>query len=136
LLNSAYFSNAFAEFSVFSIIQHSLSCIQYHPALASAPERITVSYFQSSRKEQKTTSTIAGLVVLHIFRLGLQFAGHSFTKASYDKATRRDVRRFTSAYGLAPKAELSMFNDLHALKTGGARIRKPNIKHFFMTLHW
>jgi hypothetical protein len=80
--------------------------------------------------------TMTGLTVDDIFKIGMVYAGHDFTKPSYKEATAFDCRHFNSAYILSPEAILKIFDDLHSVDIGEHHIKNPCLKYLFMTLSW
>jgi hypothetical protein len=87
---------------------------------------------------EQTQSSIMALLRLskeEVEHIGLELAGFDVHRqARTCAATNRE--RFQGSYGVSPKTLSVIFLDLQTTEIAKARIDRPNIRNFLMTLNW
>jgi hypothetical protein len=86
-----------------------------------------------------TTSTMENLNLPltedNLIGTGLSIVGYDYNKQATTSQKNKE-RLFVSWYGCLAKVCLVLWNDLITINTGNAKIDHPELKYFFMTLHW
>ena len=70
-----------------------------------------------------------------IKRKGLEFCGFTLTRQNRVQPERNEIR-FRYLYGVSSLAVSKLIRDLHTLLEEEHRIKKFNLKYFFLTLYW
>lgn len=67
-------------------------------------------------------------------RLGLGYVG--FSVSHQNCCDRTNSERFQAHYGVGPATLDAVFVDLQTTNIAAARIAKPKLKYFLMTMYW
>jgi DDE superfamily endonuclease len=67
---------------------------------------------------------------------GLKKAGFKWNRMSVSDATKKDLNRFHSCYGVGPKACKDVWEDLQTIANDEVSISDPKLKYFFLALAW
>lgn len=85
-----------------------------------------------SQNTNPLTFSITKMDATDIFRFGLERAGHTWTKASLENATKLDHHRFRAAYGIGSNACKNVLEDIKSM----GLVKNPKLEHFFVALSW